>query len=87
MEYVYNKDTLHLYIQAGTQYSDEGFWSEGLSEGSKNIAKKSDLNFFTEKVQEEMKKNNDHREARFVEVMRNWYRAVDEKGGRVMREK
>ena len=36
--------------------------------------------FFSKDVQEELTKNNEHNEAKFVSLVRNWYEACDERG-------
>ena len=36
--------------------------------------------FFSKDVQEELTKNNDHNEAKFVSLVCNWYEACDERG-------
>ena len=36
--------------------------------------------FFSKEVQDELVKNNDHNEAKFVGLVRNWYEACDERG-------
>ena len=36
--------------------------------------------FFSKDVQEELTKNNDHNEAKFVSLVHNWYEACDERG-------
>ena len=36
--------------------------------------------FFSKEVEDELTKNNDHSEAKFVGLVRNWYEACDERG-------
>ena len=36
--------------------------------------------FFSKDVEDELTKNNDHREAKFVKLVRNWFDACDERG-------
>ena len=52
------------------------FWKTDLNWQSICIAKR----FFAEEVQNELQKNGDNKEAKFVQLVRNWFQACDEQG-------